>query len=66
MMNSGRKDGDEAIDWMGRSVIIFDAPWYRIDRWIWWMFLCDGLFSRYEWSLIDMNGTPMRSYLRKA
>lgn len=59
------KDGATLKDFYGKTVTLFKAPWYRVDRWIWWLFICGSGLSRFEWSLIDSNGQAIRGYYKR-
>jgi hypothetical protein len=36
-------------------VVLFNPPWYRIDRWLWWLFICGNSFSRFDWAWVSVG-----------
>lgn len=58
-------DGDTYCDHQGEHCFIFRPPWYKLHRWIWWLFITGGIVSSYEWTHTRIDGKIFKAYRRK-
>jgi hypothetical protein len=58
-------DGDTYCDHQGEHCFIFRPPWYKLHRWIWWLFITGGIVSFYEWTHTRIDGKIFKAYRRK-
>jgi hypothetical protein len=58
-------DGAAYSDYQGEHCNLFKPPWYKLHRWIWWLFISGGVFSSYEWTHTRIDEKIFKAYRRK-
>jgi hypothetical protein len=58
-------DGATASDYQGESCVVFRPRWYKLHRWVWWLFITGGLLSSYEWTFTVIDLKVHKAYRRR-
>lgn len=58
-------DGATASDYQGESCVVFRPRWYKLHRWVWWLFITGGLLSSYEWTFTVIDLKVYKAYRRR-